>query len=282
MTNTSLTLTKDIDATFAAVYQEVGQVTRDMGINYLVVGASARDLVMHHCYGAEIKRATRDVDFAINVPDWSTFKTLTANLVTIGYRETRQAHRLISPNDLPIDIVPFGDLESAERNIDWPPNGDISMSVLGFAEACRVADQIIISEDPEVTIPVASPPGMALLKLVAWLDRPSELRAKDARDLTYLCESYEKVPSVIDVIYDKMTNELEMVDWDIRQVSAYCLGVHAAAIAEDQTKAFINKLFESDDMMNERTRLSEQMDDSVLYKVLSNGFTGKPINSDKN
>jgi len=90
------------------------------------------------------------------------------------------------------------------------------MSVLGFAKACRVANQIIISEDPKVIIPVASPPEMALLKLIVWLDRPSELRAKDARDLTYLCESYEQAPSVIDVIYDKMTNELEMVDWDIR------------------------------------------------------------------
>lgn len=212
MTNTSLTITKDIDPIFAAVYQEVDRVARNMGIEYLVVGASARDLVMHHCYGAEIKRATRDVDFAINVPNWNTFKTLTANLVNIGYRETRQAHRLISPTDLPIDIVPFGDLESEDKNIDWPPNGDISMSVLGFAEACRVADQIIISKDPDVTIPVANPPGMALLKLIAWLDRPTELRAKDARDLTYLCESYEKVPSVIDVVYDKMTDQLEMVD----------------------------------------------------------------------
>jgi len=74
------------------------------------------------------------------------------------------------------------------------------MCVLRFAKACRAANQIIISEDPKVITPVASPTEMALLILIVWLDRPSELRAKDARTLTYLCEPYEQVPSVIDVI----------------------------------------------------------------------------------
>jgi len=279
MTNTSLLLTKDINATFAAAYQELGKVAHDMGVNYLVIGATARDLVMHHCYGAEIKRATRDVDFAINIPDWQTFKMLTTKLADIGYRETRQAHRLISPSGLPIDIVPFGDIENEDRNIDWPPNGDISMSALGFSEACQDADQVIISKDPQVIIPVASPAGMTLLKLVAWLDRPTELREKDAQDLTYLCESYEKVPKVKDAIYEKMSDALERVDWDITQVAAYCLGIEAATLAEGKTKSFINALFENEDMRNKRTRLAQQMDNDVLFNALRNGFSGRAINS---
>jgi len=63
--------------------------------------------------------------------------------------------------------VPFGDIENENRNIDWPPNGDTSMSALGFSEACQKADQVIISQDPQMSIPVASPAGMTLLKLVA-------------------------------------------------------------------------------------------------------------------
>jgi len=37
---------------------------------YVVVGATARDLVLHYGHGAAIRRATQDVDFAIEVPDW--------------------------------------------------------------------------------------------------------------------------------------------------------------------------------------------------------------------
>jgi len=43
MTNTSLLLTKDINPTFVAVYQELDKVAHDMGVNYLVIGATTRD-----------------------------------------------------------------------------------------------------------------------------------------------------------------------------------------------------------------------------------------------
>jgi len=36
----------------------------------------ARDLVLHYLHGAEIQRATMDIDFAIEVPDWSAFNTI--------------------------------------------------------------------------------------------------------------------------------------------------------------------------------------------------------------
>jgi len=45
----------------------IHQVTLEMGIEYLVVGATARDLVMHYGYGARIQRATGDLDFAIQI-----------------------------------------------------------------------------------------------------------------------------------------------------------------------------------------------------------------------
>ena len=43
---------------------------------YMLVGATARDLLLHHVYGLPVTRATYDVDFAILVDSWEQFATV--------------------------------------------------------------------------------------------------------------------------------------------------------------------------------------------------------------
>ncbi|MCP4278336.1 MAG: hypothetical protein GY779_18495 [Gammaproteobacteria bacterium] len=62
---------------------------------------------MHHYYGAKITRATQDLDFAIQVPDWPAFETLKANLLTSGFSETKMPHRLNTTKGGWVDLVPF-------------------------------------------------------------------------------------------------------------------------------------------------------------------------------
>lgn len=61
-------------------YRSVHACAEALGIPYLIVGASARDLVMHHAFGAAIKRATSDIDFAIQVADWDAVEALRQTL----------------------------------------------------------------------------------------------------------------------------------------------------------------------------------------------------------
>ena len=42
----------------------------------MLVGATARDLLLHHVYGLPVTRATYDVDFAILVDSWEQFATV--------------------------------------------------------------------------------------------------------------------------------------------------------------------------------------------------------------
>jgi len=64
-----------------------------------------------------VRRATKDVDFAVVLPDWRAFAQLKGHLIRDhGFAdEARQQHRLVFRAEgpgcgTPIDLVPFGGL----------------------------------------------------------------------------------------------------------------------------------------------------------------------------
>ncbi len=147
------------------LYTELQQQTARLGIDMLVVGAMARDLVLFYGYGSKSERGTRDVDFAISVPSWQDFTELREQLLSTGYFTAKKhVHELEfhDSNQLPweIDIVPFGDL-AENHAISWPPKHDFQMSVLGFEEALTAAMPVTIDHDASVEINVASPAGIS-------------------------------------------------------------------------------------------------------------------------
>jgi len=72
-----------------------------------------------------------------------------------------------------IDIIPFGKLETTERTIAWPPDADVVMNVATFSDVFE--NSLRLQVRPDLIIPVASLPGLIVLKLFAWLDRPKLL-----------------------------------------------------------------------------------------------------------
>jgi len=206
----------------------------------VVVGASARDLVLHYGYGATIKRATADIDFGIQVSDWETFEALRNKLIQSGFKETNTPHRLIY-DGIKIDLVPFGSVQDEEAKIVWPPRGEVVMNVHGFQEAVENVVNIIIQDDPKIEIPVVMPPGLSLLKIICWTDRDADIRNKDAKDLLYLLRSYEDIPEIRESIFE-YTVEMEGFDWDITLGSAFKLGIDAAAISSKQTKEYLKRI----------------------------------------
>ncbi|MEA2079708.1 MAG: nucleotidyl transferase AbiEii/AbiGii toxin family protein [Pseudomonadota bacterium] len=214
MSSTLLNIAEKIDPQTVAILETVSLVATELGMPYVVVGATARDLVLHYGHGARIERATRDVDFAIEVPDWKTFDALKRKLTEHGFRQTRASHCLMSVTGIEVDVVPFGHIEDHQAAISWPPRGEITMNVLGFQEACDSAEWVRIQDKPAIDIPVANPIGLVLLKLIAWIDRAADVRRKDARDIGYLLSSYEKIPEVTGTLYED-TGIMETYDWDL-------------------------------------------------------------------
>lgn len=237
---------------------DVASHAASLNIDFMVVGAMARDLVLVHGYGAAIERGTRDVDFAINVAGWDEFNALRNMLISTGYRpDSNRLHRLHwrDDDDLPweIDIVPFGGIAKPNQTIGWPPDQAFIMNVHGFEEVFEHALQVQISKNPMSIISVASPPGVAVLKLVAWVDREVDLKSKDAADFAYLIQTYQKIPEIFDALYEQ--GFMEAQNWDIEQACAMKLGRDAGGIALASTKSFLNSaLFDQPDKVEQFAR----------------------------
>lgn len=147
---------------------------------YVVVGATARDLLLFHVFGIPTSRATQDVDFAITVETWDVFKSMReALLATKEFGPSRIEHRLFfKGTDIPIDLIPFGGV-AEDHTIAWPPSKDTMITVAGFEDAMAASIKIRVSSN--LTVSVVSLAALTVLKVFAWEDRKTS--DKDALDL---------------------------------------------------------------------------------------------------
>lgn len=197
----------------------------------LLIGAAARDLWLKHGYGIEPGRETRDVDFAIAVADWEAFSSLRRRLIESGEFVAWSGtalHRLRHRSGAPLDIVPFGGVERADRTIAWPPDGAEVFDCFGLREATAAGHRALLPGD--VAVRVAGIPALALLKTTAWQQRKHE--GRDAGDLMlYLrkyidCGQFERAAA-------EHPDLFEDPDFDYEVLSARLLGRHMASLLND-------------------------------------------------
>lgn len=160
------------------------------GAEWILVGALARDLLLHYAHGIAISRATTDVDLAIAVRSWEHFSTTRQALLDSGRFESVRgvAHQVTFDRDIKIDLVPFGGIERSDGTIAWPPGGHPSMTVTGFSEALRTAIQVALPHGQRVA--VVCLPMLLLLKLMAWQDRRHRRPGVDAEDIMLILRNY--------------------------------------------------------------------------------------------
>lgn len=168
---------------------DLTQYFASIGIEFFIIGATARDIVFGALYNQEPARKTYDLDIAIAIPDWGAFDKISTELCNInGFeKDPDQKQRFHYNGNYELDIVPFGEVARKDDKIYWPPEESHAMSVKGFTEI--TSDTITMIIDNEVEIKVASLPGFFILKLIAWKDRYYKT-TKDAEDMAYIIESY--------------------------------------------------------------------------------------------
>lgn len=191
MTNTLLQLShKPALRLHARVVADAQVAAAPLGVQLMMTGAFARDLHLHHAWGLPVRRETHDVDFALAVPDWQAFHALRETLVASGLfvEVPGVLHRLRHRQGLPVDLVPFGAIETEQRQIVWPPAGDVVMDVFGFQEAWATAVNVALPDDVQAV--VVSLPALAWLKIVCWQDRHRRSPGKDAQDLQLILNHY--------------------------------------------------------------------------------------------
>jgi predicted nucleotidyltransferase len=201
------------------------------GIDFYLVGATARDVWMKGIHDLPPKRATSDIDFGIMIKDSFVFDDLKSYLIEEeGFIPSKgNEFVLIWKDKSQVDLIPFGDLES-EGIVTVKGTGFTSMNVEGFKEVYEQASEEIITEDQRFK--VCTLPGIVILKLIAWDDRP-EVRRDDIDDIAEIIKNYFHLNA--EVIFEQHS-DLFTDDIELAEIATQFLGREIGKIVSGNPK----------------------------------------------
>ena len=107
----------------------------------------------------------------------------------------------------------------------------VTMNVVGYQEVLNAAEHVEL--DPTLMAKVASLPGLAILKLIAWHDR-GLANPKDAHDLYFIMTRYADAGNT-DRLYESEFALLEEAGFDPDIAGASLLGKDVARLASVET-----------------------------------------------
>ena len=244
-----------INEPILAIYALIADVAQQNNLPFFIIGATARDIIFEHVHGIKAPRATKDIDLAVQVATWQDFEQLKTQLIETGEMVSdKMSQRLRYRGEIPIDIVPFGDIE-ANGSILWPPDYDIKMTVTGFQEAYNNTQVIRFREKPPLDVNVVTPVGLMALKIIAWSERyPQAL--KDALDIAFILRNFLDADHQ-SLLWEKH-DDLIKEEIDYRQVGARVLGREIAKILTPHSKQLIKDI------------LAHETGDQTIYRLAEN------------
>lgn len=252
-----------------AALEVIDGILKRLQCPYMLVGALARDMLLHNVFGQPIYRSTQDVDIAILIDSWERFRAVKSAFVqNPDFREhPSKPFRVMykppaSDYPIPVDILPFGEIATEAELFRWPPpDTDLSMNVMAFADA--YASAVTVTIGPGFNLKIASIPGLVLLKLLAWVDRRE---SRDAQDVLHLIEAYGDSGNE-DRLYGDEADLLEAAEYDFPLAGARLLAKDAFALAAPSTAEVICSLFRDPKRLNtfqsQTTSLRLRLDDSI-------------------
>jgi predicted nucleotidyltransferase len=129
-----------------------------------------------------------------------------------------------------VDIIPFGGLEHADGTIVWPQD-ESQMVVLGFSEVQSNAVEIDMGKG--VVVPVATVPGLAVLKIFAFHDR-HRVRVDDLQDLYFILDNYDRAGNE-ERIFNEVSGLLSRKKLEYEFSGAYLLGMDVGRLISSKT-----------------------------------------------
>lgn len=191
-------------------------------IDFYLVGAVARDLWMSAIHDIPASRITGDIDFAIFINDKGTYENLKKYLIDIeGFSPYKgNAFVLIWKSFIQVDLLPFGEIEDKNDSVKVEGSGLTSINMPGFKE---VYDDGL----PEVELEeihkfkFCTLPGIVILKLLAWQDRP-EIRGDDIKDVSNVLKHFFNM--YVEEIYENHNDLFGDDNLDLHLIAARVMG----------------------------------------------------------
>lgn len=170
---------------FKEVFEMIDFVMKSHGHPYYLIGANAMAIELLK-EGIKPVRGTKDIDFAVMLSDIQQYDEIIIALVKNGFNEIKEIpHRVYHPEyKVAVDILPFGQIE---QNYTVKFSDRLTeLHVLGFTQVLEDTREVRIGE---ITISIPTLPGMVLLKLIAWQDKPDR-RTHDLADILHIFKNY--------------------------------------------------------------------------------------------
>jgi predicted nucleotidyltransferase len=243
MTSTSISLSKQIPPKLIETLRKVWEAAESLEIPVFVIGATARDIVFEYIYSIRPPVATADIDFGVMAETWEDFSRLRKRLLDVNSFidvDSRFKFKDHSTN-VPIDIVPFGGLEDPSGSITFGYGGK-NLTTAGFREA--IASSIEV-EANGFKFRVASIPGLVLLKLISFYDRPME-RERDIQDIWLIFKRFLDLGNE-ERLYSEHNDLLDEPDFDLELAAPRMLGRDVAMLLTEHTRKLVAETLADDE-----------------------------------
>jgi predicted nucleotidyltransferase len=204
-------------------------------IDFYLVGAVARDVWMSGINNIKPRRTTGDIDFAILINDKETFEALKNYLINVeGFHPYKgNDFVFIWKNKLQVDLLPFTAIEDVDGKVIANGIGLTSISLPGFKEIYDEGlPEILVGE--KHLFKFCTLPGIVILKLIAYDDRP-EKRRDDIKDVSDILNHFFNMYQ--HEIWENH-NELFKEEADLKSIAAHVMGREMAKIAKRNEKLF--------------------------------------------
>lgn len=212
----------------SAMLESLEKGFQQFGIDYYLVGAVSRDVWLSGIHNIAPKRTTGDVDFAIFINEKGVYEKLKTYLIREeGFRDYHEnAFVLIWKDGTEVDLLPFGAIEDENRKVTVQGTGYTSVHVDGFKEVYE-------QELPQVALgshhfKLCTLPGIVLLKLIAWDDRP-EKRRDDILDISHILSHFFDIYQ--EIIWEKHNDLFDVEDKSLSMIAVRVMGREIKKIA---------------------------------------------------
>lgn len=231
-------------------------------IDFYLVGAVARDVWMTAINDIPPSRITGDIDFAVFINDKQTYEALKEYLINVeGFSPYKgNAFVLIWKGFIQVDLLPFGAVEGKGASVSVEGTGLTNVNVPAFKE---IYDSGLPEAELEEkhTFKFCTLPGIVLLKLLAYQDRP-EIRRDDIKDISKILKHFYDMYE--NDIFENH-NDLYGEDPDLNLLAAQVMGREMAKIANRNPELYAR----IDQLIKQHT---ESLETSDIGKIMAEFF----------
>lgn len=241
---------------FKEVFEIIDEIMHKHKIPYYLIGVSAMALELLKD-NIKPSRGTKDIDFAIMISSTKEYEKIITDLELKGFTKVQAPWTFYNKAfNAVVDVLPFGEIEE-EFTLNFDKR-NIDLHVLGLKEVLADAKEIYIDEK---LVQIPPLPGMVILKLIAWSDRPED-RAQDPGDILKIIEHY------FDYNYDEILeyhNDIFPEDeLDKSKISARVLGRKARKYLQS-SKILKNRVLE---ILEKNTSSPQNSDFLIKWAIL--------------